>query len=105
MNAPGGALPRAGLGFCGGLTGKVFEELGHPRAHLRAIAAPMRHSLEAKVQTNIVAVGNRVKVTQSLDESSVSAVARICCHHMIKRAFVGTTAGESNNDHDVVFLK
>jgi hypothetical protein len=94
----------ANLGLCGGLAGKIFEQLCHARAYLRAIAAPMVDALECEIQANVVAARNRVKVTETLNESAIAAIARIGCHHMVERALVGATAGQANYDHDLEFL-
>jgi len=59
----------------------------------------MRSTLRINVQTYFLTFGNRVKKAEALDIPTVTAIAGVGDHHVVKRPFLRTTARKSNRDH------
>jgi len=72
------------------------------RRELRAHALPVGQAILLDAECFSSAGGHRIVKTDTLDETTITAIARVGCNDVIKRALLGATAGQTNYDHDLL---
>ena len=63
---------------------------------------PVGQAFGVDHQTRLAFGGDRIVITDALDEAAIAAVARIGNHHVEERALLGTAAGKTNDNHGVL---
>jgi hypothetical protein len=59
----------------------------------------MGDAIQAQAQAFSTILGERVVKTNALDETTVTAIARIGNHYVVKGAVFSATTGKTNNNH------
>ena len=75
------------------------------RRQLGAVLQPILQAIASNTQTFGIAGGNRVVVTDALDETTVATIAGIGSNDVVKRTLLGTATSKTNNNHDCSLIR
>jgi hypothetical protein len=76
-----------------------FKQLGNAIACLGALAQPEINTLTIYTQTLFLAAGNRVKETNTLNETAVTGVTAVSDCQMVERALLGAATSQTDCYH------
>jgi hypothetical protein len=81
------------------LGGSALDQLGHAIGQLCAVALPESDALTVETQPFHAFLGQRVVVTDTLDESAIAAIARISHYYIVKWTPFGAATSKPDNNH------
>src|SRR5690554_5792660 len=76
-----------------------LEQLGNAITGLSALAHPEFNALTVNTQTLFLATGNRVKETNTLNETAVTGVTAVSDCQMVERALLGAATSQTDCYH------
>ena len=86
-----------------GCFGGLLDQTGNRRRQLGTVALPVGQAVRCNTQGLFGARSHRIVETDTLDEATIAAIARIGGNDVVERALLGATAGKANYNHCVVF--
>jgi hypothetical protein len=98
------SLPAKGqdLGY---LLGSVLlDQTGNRRGQLGTIALPVGQTINGNAQALGITGSDRVVETDTLNETTVTAIAGIGNNHVVEGALLGAATGKTDNNHRYSFV-
>ena len=75
------------------------EEAHHAIRRLRALGDPGLDLVHVELQARLsVLRQQRIEMAEAFDEATIARKARVGCHHVIDRTFLGARASEADDD-------